>query len=548
MARFAGSLTLASTVTLSLIGGMVLVLSLATVLILNSENPQGGLVLAIAITVAFNVLIFFLSPWLMDISQRFLYQTKWVDLDTIRRRSPETATVIEQVCAKNGLIQPRFGLIDDQNPTAFTYGSLPNTARVVVSEGLFTYLDDDEIAAVYAHELGHVIHWDFAIMTLGATLIQICYLFFVFTNRMNDKTKEIMRLPSIAAYIFYVIGTFLLLYLSRIREYYADHFASEVTGNPNALSRALVKIAYGIVEEGKRLDKPSPLLEGTRALGICDSKAAVMTGSAYRVSASTERFGKVFLWDMFNPWAGWLELNSTHPLTGKRIRALSTYAEQLDLKLEFDMARVMREGYKLSKQRLYRGFVLDLALYLAEALGLLVGLVVGFLMTAETRQLSALLAFPLIGCGVGIVIKTLVLFPDLSYVSPTNVLDLMADPYASPLRGTPAKLNGTLIGRGQAGYVFGSDLQFQDPTGLLYLRYTSRFGPLGNVLFGLRRVNPLIGSQAAVKGWFRRGVASSLDLSRLCGQEGTVVTSHPRFWSFLLAAILILGGFVLSSR
>jgi hypothetical protein len=273
-----------------------------------------------------------------------------------------------------------------------------------------------------------------------------------------------------------------------------------------------------------------------------------MTGSAYCVSASTERFGKVFLWDMFNPWAGWLELNSTHPLTGKRIRALSTYAEQLDLKLEFDMARVMREGYKLSKQRLYRGFVLDLALYLAEALGLLVGLVVGFLMTAETRQLSALLAFPLIGCGVGIVIKTLVLFPDLSYVSPTNVLDLMADPYASPLRGTPAKLNGKLIGRGQAGYVFGSDLQFQDPTGLLYLRYTSRFGPLGNVLFGLRRVNPLIGSQAAVKGWFRRGGASSLDLSRLCGQEGTVVTSHPRFWSFLLAAILILGGFVLSSR
>jgi Zn-dependent protease with chaperone function len=43
---------------------------------------------------------------------------------------------------------------------------LPDTARLVVSKGLFTYLDDDEAATVYAHELGHIVHWDFALMTL----------------------------------------------------------------------------------------------------------------------------------------------------------------------------------------------------------------------------------------------------------------------------------------------------------------------------------------------------------------------------------------------
>ena len=102
LARFAGSLALASTLTLSLIGGMVLVLSLATVLILNSENPQGGLSLAIGITLIFNVVTFLLSPWLIDLSQGFLYQTRWVDLESIGQRSPESAEVIRRVCAEIG--------------------------------------------------------------------------------------------------------------------------------------------------------------------------------------------------------------------------------------------------------------------------------------------------------------------------------------------------------------------------------------------------------------------------------------------------------------
>ncbi|MCC5644238.1 M48 family metalloprotease [Nostoc sp. CHAB 5824] len=71
--------------------------------------------------------------------------------------SPETAKIIRQVCQQKNLKTPRLGIINDQNPTAFTYGSLPNSARLVVSQGLFTYLDDDEIA-VYAHELGHIVH------------------------------------------------------------------------------------------------------------------------------------------------------------------------------------------------------------------------------------------------------------------------------------------------------------------------------------------------------------------------------------------------------
>ena len=550
IAAVGGNLLVASAITLSLMVGMVFALIMGIVFIQNSDSPGLGLTSAITLTIIFNVIGFFISPWLMDLSQKWLYGTRWTSLQEIDNLSPETAQIIQEVCAKKKIKVPRLGIINDQNPTAFTYGSLPNSARIVVSQGLFTYLNDDEIAAVYAHELGHIVHWDFTVMTVASTLVQICYLIYVFTIRLgrggSNKIKDAVQSIGLAAYLFYLIGSFLLLYLSRIREYFADHFSAEVTGNPNALSRALVKIAYGLVEETKKQTEPSRLMEGTRALGICDYKAATTTGTAYSISGGSEGLGRVFLWDMFNPWAWWLELSSTHPLTGKRIRALSNYAEQLDLAIEFDMANVVREGKTLSKQRLYSSFIVDLLFYCAEIIGFIVGLVIGSILSSKTGHSGYVLACLLIGVGVGILVKAMVSYPKYEQAKETDILTLMSNPYASPLRGQPASLQGFLIGRGDAGYAFGSDLKLQDKTGLLYLSYASRWGQLGNFLFGMKRVKNLIGSPVKTVGWFRRGLVSWMDLIQLETQSGTIVNSYHRFWSLFWGSGLIALGLWLS--
>ena len=551
MGGVGGSLALASGVTMTLLFGMVLALGLSLVFILGNDNPLQGLAIAIGITLVFNIAAFFISPFIMDLTQGWLYQTRWVELAEVETLSPETAKVIRQVCEQKKLKTPRLGIINDQNPTAFTYGSLPNSARLVVSQGLFTYLDDDEIATVYAHELGHIVHWDFAVMTVASTLVQICYLIYSTARRFgrgggDSKIKDAMQTAALVAYVFYVVGTYLVLYLSRTREYFADHFAAESTGNPNGLSRALVKIAYGILEEGSRTQEPSRLIEGTRALGIYDHKAAASTGTAYRIASDTQKVGRVFLWDMFNPWGWWMELNSTHPLTGKRVRALSNYAEQLGLPTEFDMGRVIGEGKTLNKSRLYGNFFLDVVLYGAETIGFLVGLVIGVILLSSSPNTGLVLGAPLIGLGIGIIVKALVMFPDYKQAPETDILTLMSDPYASPLRGQPAKLEGQLIGRGDAGYKFGSDLKIQDRSGMLYLHYASRFGPIGNFLFGMKRVQSLIGEQVGAVGWFRRGVAPWMDLIQLQSENGTIVNSYHRFWSFILGGGSIILGVVLT--
>jgi hypothetical protein len=136
--------------------------------------------------------------------------------------------------------------------------------------------------------------------------------------------------------------------------------------------------------------------------------------------------------------------------------------------------------------------------------------------------------------GVGILIKALVMFPNYAQAEELDVLSLMSDPYASPLRGQPAKLQGELIGRGDAGYAFGSDLKLQDRTGMIYLHYASRFGPIGNFLFGMKRVESLIGMDVNALGWFRRGVAPWMDLIQLESDSGTTVSSYHRFWSLVM--------------
>jgi Zn-dependent protease with chaperone function len=555
MQGVASNLALASGITVFLLFGMVLALVLNLLLIQGGEDPTTGLISALFITLIYNLTVFLFAPLLMDLIQTWLYGTRWVTLADIERYSPETDRIVRMVCQNKNLQQPRFGIIDDENPTAFTYGSLPNSARLVVSQGLFTYLDDDEVAAVYAHELGHIVHWDFAVMTLASTLVQVCYLIYTYTREVTDrlgnsdaarKIKGGAQSAVIMAYVFYVVGEYLLLYLSRTREYYADHFAAEVTGNPNGLSRALVKIAYGILEEGSRTDKPSKVLQGTRALGISDPRSATMTGTAYRVASEPAKVGRVFLWDMVNPWAWWMELNSTHPLTGKRVRALSNYAEQLGLETEFDMAQVVREGRSLNRKKLYGHFALDVLLFWADWIGLGLGLLLGIsLVTSGTHLLSVLLMPVLLGFGIGTLIKAVVMYPPLQRAPEMDVLLLMSDPYASPLRGKPVRLGGRVIGRGDAGYRFGSDLKMQDPTGLIYLHYTSRFGPLGNFLFGMSQADSFVHQEVAVTGWFRRGIMPWVDLSRMNCPEKWDVSSYPRFWSLLLGGGAIVLAFVL---
>ncbi len=524
----------------------------------GSMGPVLGLAIGVGLVVAINGLMWLISPWIMDLVNRWAYRCRDITLEELGSWRPAVAQFVYATCQRHQVSVPTLKLIDDMNPTAYCYGSTANRSRLVVTRGLLHYLDDEELKAVYAHELGHIIHRDFIVMTIASTLLSILWQIYVTAKHMkrgNNKGGEVAALVAVVAYVFWWVSQYLLLYLSRVREYYADEFAGAETNNPNALSMALVKVAYGIARQPQS-DFSKKLMGGTRALGISDPKGAQSTGQAYAaanggghqmaqalsgyqvedVKPSAEgisRIEKVFLFDLFNPWAKVLELGSTHPLTGKRIRVLCGQAAAMNQRPLFSFEPIDAYGKQLDFVRLNGNFAFEVAVWFAPeifATGAIVlglgGLILGSGAVAGIGFGGVVLAI-----GLGMTFRGFYKFPTLGQPQAISVMELMMDPYASPLRGRPVMVQGVVIGRADAGSEFAEDMMMEDPQGgLIALNYEHWLPLFGNMWFGYKTVSALVGQQFQATGWFRRGVGQQVDLAEMRMASGEQVESYTGFW------------------
>ena len=71
---------------------------------------------------------------------------------------PTRRSSFENTCSEQNMKYPNMGFINDGAPNAFTYGRTKNDARIVLTRGIFELLDEEEVKAVVAHELGHAVH------------------------------------------------------------------------------------------------------------------------------------------------------------------------------------------------------------------------------------------------------------------------------------------------------------------------------------------------------------------------------------------------------
>lgn len=500
----------------------------------------------VAMVVVLNFIIWLVSPKLSDYMYSWLYSTQWIDLENLREVSPSSAEVIEQVTEEHSYSTPKLGIIMDGNPQAFTYGSGRWNSRIIVTKGLFKYLDDNEVASVYAHELGHITRRDFIIMTVANTIVQLLYLVAVrlyrYAGEGNSRNRSGSALIAISviSYIFYFVGRYLVYYLSRVREYYADEFSSRYT-DPNYLSSALIKIAYGIMDSPDNED----LMKATESMGIMNLEQGEEKGAVYYNSSNLENWdplAKAFLFDLKNPWASLLELTSTHPLTGKRVRALASRSDNP----MFDFDSLM-EKFQVDTSRLWKNFFKDLAVVGLPTFTVLAFpvLYIGGVLanTIPAMHLSAGGAW--LGLfGASVALRTVYRYPFSGEARATTVIDLLSNIYASPVRGSKAVLYGEIIGRGRAGFRFGEDLMVKDATGIMYLRYQSWLPILGNLWFGWKHAGDLIDSKVEAKGWFLRGTVPWIGLRRLESEEDSY-SSWVHLRGLLNGAILLGLGVIL---
>jgi Zn-dependent protease with chaperone function len=498
--------------------------------------------------------MFFMSPWIIDITQKQYHRIQWITLADLDIKSPESVEIIENFCEKNNIFVPRLGWIEDDAPVAFTYGVISNSARIVVSRGLFDCLDDDEIAAVYAYQLGRIKNKSFAVLTFVSAPVQVLYYIYVLLSRQSYRAKsakQVWQLIANFANAFYSLSNYLLVGLSHFSTIVSDRFASELTGNPNALARALPKMARQMLPFNQPAMPTNRLLESTRALGICDRQTMTAIGLAMEIAyvGQTDQDPyRVFLWELFNPWRRWLEFHSTHPLVGKRLKFLSQYSKQLGLLTEYDFVELLKEEKKLNKKLLYRNFWRDLFIQVSPVIGIFAAVIAAILLSRLYNR-WLLPSLSMIGLGLGFMLQGSLRYPDFRRVTDTDLVSLLIDPYASYVQGAPIQIAGELLGYGTDEFYLGYAIRLEDQGGLAFINYIPNFRQwIIDPSNTIKNLEMLCDRSVIATGWFRRGKFPIIDLSTLQPimedrpKERASLTSYHQFWNNISSSILVLLG------
>jgi heat shock protein HtpX len=216
-----------------------------------------------------------------------------------RKEEPGLYNLLENLCISRGMPMPKLCIIETEALNAFASGINKKTYTVTVTRGLLERLNEQELRAVLAHELTHILNSDVRLLIISVIFVGMISffaemaareMFWSSMSRRNTNSRN-NGLAVVAAFIILMVGyVFAILIrfaLSRKREFLADAGAVELTKNPDAMVSALRKISGN--------DNIPDVADEVRGMFIENSST-------------------------------FLGLFATHPPIGKRIAALQKYA------------------------------------------------------------------------------------------------------------------------------------------------------------------------------------------------------------------------------
>ncbi len=282
------------------------------------------------LVVILNVAQWLLSPYLVGA----IYRVRAMK----DGENPKLQQMVSELSRKSGIPTPKLMLSQIQLPNAFAYGSPLSGSRVAVTDELLKSLDEGEVEAVLGHELGHLKHRDVQVMMVVSFLPALFYyigyslmLSGIFGGERKGDSGGSNALIGILFMAFSWVLTLFTLYLSRLREYYADrHSVSVVENGAEKLSTGLVTIVEeskrGSERGGKEKQKSN---NAYKALFISDPDRAAEDAAqlhANRVVDKKELLRET-LAKQPSGADSFVEIFSTHPNIIKRLRALQEISQ-----------------------------------------------------------------------------------------------------------------------------------------------------------------------------------------------------------------------------
>lgn len=247
------------------------------------------------------------------------------------QEAPNLHAMIDELAMNAGIPKPKVGIAETGIPNAFAFGRTKGDGRVCVTRGILNLLDEEELKAVLGHEISHIRHNDMAVMTLISVVPLICYWIFISTLFGGNRDSDAGAIGAVAL-VGYLLGQLLVLFVSRVREYYADEGSVEIGGKPHKLASALYKLVYGSANLDKRAVKE---VEGVKAFFVNDISDAQNEISDLR-QLDTDMDGVISERELaelrnmdtnIGTGSKIMELLSTHPNMVKRIKRLAELSD-----------------------------------------------------------------------------------------------------------------------------------------------------------------------------------------------------------------------------
>lgn len=544
---------------------------------------------------AISCLILFIAfPWFLDLLLKWVYRLEPFSIPRLAADFPEAAKVIQKMTKQKKMPPPKLGILPTSAPIIFVYGHLPRNARLILSEGLLEQLEDDELGVLIASQIAQIIHRDFVLMSAATALLQVPYTLYALCAQLCDRVEEklsnlptpprihpkiwqalpfvvqcFFAVPVALFYTWYWLWRVVLLWVSRQRHFYSDRLAAEYMGNPNGLTRALLKSTMGIAQNIEFRQHTSYLLESFDLLMPVGYRQSISLGS---IPLKTP-FAEVLAWECTNPYRHWLALSNSHPLLGDRIYLLNRYGNYWQLSPEIDLptvvppARTFKEKLIEAKNSYKALPILQSAVLAAIFFGLAIrGIfwLAGFLNdyvlsiwisgSGVIWLYNANNAFIVRGCILGAFSLSIIAwingyFPDIR-ITPTRneprLQDLLANSKSVPPRSLGIRISGKLIGRTGISNWLIQDLILQTDSGDIKLHFFTKLGPIGNLFWGIQtpllwlcrqlslrqleaflqkympvspRPDQLVNQNVTVIGWFRRSSSPWIDVDTIYTQD-----------------------------
>ncbi len=299
--------------------------------------PISALTIALLGTLVFIFIQYLIGPSMVRWSTRLHYLKPG--------EHPWLETTVKSLAEKSAMPPPKLAIVPDPTPNAFVFGRTSRGATLAVHEGLLKRLNQEEIRGVIGHELGHIKHKDFVVMTVLSALPLIAYLIARLTFEAALRTdggkkkggeiafRVLLALAAAISFIVYIVTLLCVMRLSRLREHYADAYSAYLTTEPRQLGSALTKITYGLSLSPKPPHGARTLYIGDPALAKQECRGILQRRVEYdldrdgvlderELELAMEREAKS-RWTTVNTWF------ATHPATYQRILLLREIEQEM---------------------------------------------------------------------------------------------------------------------------------------------------------------------------------------------------------------------------